>query len=75
VVAAHMQLAERILCDSGSLQEETVERLVIALRLGFDRLSAEIVDGGTQARLDLAAGDVELPGDDIEVERYAAFRG
>ena len=70
-----MQLAKRILGYPRSLQEETVERLVIALRLGFDRLPTEIVDGSAQARLDLAAGDVELLGDDIEVERYAAFRG
>ena len=60
VVAADMQLAERILGDARRLQQQSVERLIVALRLRFDRLPAEIVDAGAEARLDLAARDVEL---------------
>src|SRR4029077_3691545 len=69
MVAADVQLAKRILGNPGSLEQELIEGLVVALRLGFDRLPAKIIDGGTQARLDLAARDVELLGDDVEVER------
>ena len=53
VVAADMDLPERILRDTRSLQQQLVQRLIVALRLGFDRLPAEIVDGGAEARLDL----------------------
>ena len=42
-----MQLAKRILGDPRGLEQELIERLVVALRLGFDRLPAKIIDGGT----------------------------
>jgi len=68
MLTSDMQLAKRILRDAGRLQQEPVERLVVALRLGFDRLPAEIVDGGAEARLDLASSDVELLGDHVQIE-------
>jgi hypothetical protein len=40
-----MHLAERILGDTWGLQQELVQGLIVALRLRFDRLPAEIVDG------------------------------
>ena len=73
VVAADMDLAERILGNAGRLQQQLVQRLIVALRLGLDRLPAEIVDGGAEAGLDLLARDVELLGDHLEVERQASF--
>src|SRR6516164_1683975 len=73
VIVAYMQLAERVLSDTGCLQQEPVERLVVALRLGFDCLSAKVVNRCTEARLDFTARDVELSRDDVEVEGYAAF--
>ncbi len=75
VVAADMKLAERILGDTRRLKQELVERRVVALRLGFDRLPAETIDGRAEARLDLAARDVELSGDHAQVERDATFEG
>jgi hypothetical protein len=69
VVAAHVELPERILSDSGSLQQQLVERCVVTLRLGVDRVAAEFVDAGAEARLDLATRDIELLGDDVEIER------
>jgi hypothetical protein len=47
-----MKLAERILGDARGLQQQPVDRLIVALRLRFDRLSAEIVNAGAEARLD-----------------------
>jgi len=38
VVAAYVQLAKRILGDTRGLEQQAIERLVVALRLGFDRL-------------------------------------
>ncbi len=72
VVAAHMQLAKRILRNTRSLEQELVQRLIVALRLRFDRLPTEIVDGGAEVWLDLGTRDVELLGDDVEVERNPA---
>ncbi|TMJ57218.1 MAG: hypothetical protein E6G90_03595 [Alphaproteobacteria bacterium] len=69
-----MHLTERVLADAGSLQQELVQRLIVALRLGLDRLPAEIINGGAETRLDLGARNVELLGDHVEVERDAAFR-
>jgi len=68
MLISDMQLAKRIQRDAGRLQQEPVERLVVALRLGFDRLPAEIVDSGAEARLDLASSDVELLGDHVQIE-------
>ena len=68
MVAADMDLAEQILGDPGSLQDQLVQLLVVALRLGFDRLPVEIVDSGAEPRLDLLARDVELLCDDIDVQ-------
>jgi hypothetical protein len=68
VVAADMQLAERILRHPGGLQQHLVQRRVVALRLVLDRRPAELVNAGAKARLDLVARDVELLGDHIEVE-------
>ena len=75
VIAADVDLPERILGNTGSLQQQLVQRLIVALRLGFDRLPAEIVDGGAEAGLDLLAGDIELLGDYVEIERNPSFGG
>ncbi len=75
VIAADMELAKRILGYARGLEQQPVERLIVALWLRFDRLSAEIIDAGAEARLDVLSGNVELLSDDIEVERdAAAFR-
>jgi hypothetical protein len=58
VLVAHMQLAKGVLGDARGLEQQAVERLIVALRLGFDRLPAEIIDGRAEARLDLLARDV-----------------
>jgi hypothetical protein len=68
VLVADMQLAKRVLSNARGLQQEPVERLIITLRLSFDRLPAEIIDGGAEARLDLLACDVEAFGDNIHIE-------
>src|SRR6202030_3134341 len=75
VIVAHMELAERILRDPRSLEQKPVQRLVVALRLSLDRLSAEVVDGRAEAGLNLGARNIELPGDDIQIERQALSRG
>jgi hypothetical protein len=75
MVVAHMELAERILRDPRSLQQEPVQRLVVALRLSFDRLPAEVVDGCAEAGLNLGARNIELLGDNIQIERQALSRG
>ena len=67
VVAADMDLAERILRDTRGLQQQLVQRLIVALRLGLDRGPAEIINGGAEAGLDLLACDVELLGDHLDV--------
>ena len=72
VIAADMELAERILGDARGLEQQPVERLVVALRLGLDGLSAEIIDAGAEARLDVLGGNIELLGDDVDIERDAS---
>ena len=75
VIAADMELAEQILGDARGLEQQPVKRLIVALRLRFDRLPAEIVNAGAEARLDVLGGNIELLGDDIDVKRdTAAFR-
>ena len=54
-----MDLAIGILRHAGRLQQGLVERRVVALRQGFDGAAAELVGGGAQVGLDLAAGLVE----------------
>ncbi len=68
VVAADMDLAERILSDAGRLQQHLVERGVVALSLGFDRLPIELIDRRAEAWLDLAASEIERLGDDIDLK-------
>ena len=71
MVAPDMQLAEQILGHTRSLEQELIERRVVALWLGFDRLPAETIDRRPEARLDLVARDIELLGDHAQVEREA----
>jgi len=66
VIAADMDLPERILHDARRLKQELIQRLIVALRLGLDRGAGEIIDGGAEARLDLLAGNVELLGQSLE---------
>ncbi len=71
VIAADMELAERILSYARGLEQQPVKRLIVALRLRLDRLSAEIIDTGAEARLDILGGNIEFLGNDIEIERNA----
>ena len=68
VIAAHMDLPERILRDPRSLEQQLIQRLIVALRLRLDRLPIEIVDRGAKPRLNLLASNVELFGDDLDIE-------
>jgi len=69
VIAADMDLTERVLRDSRRLQQQLVQRLVVALRLGLDRGAGEIINGGAKAGLDLLACDVELLGNHLDIQR------
>jgi hypothetical protein len=62
-----MDLPERVLHDARRLQQQLVQGLIVALRLGLDRGAGEIIDGGAEARLDLLACNVELFGDHLDV--------
>src|SRR5712671_3119135 len=64
-----MDLTERVLRDSRRLQQQLVQRLVVALRLGLDRGAGEVIHGGAKAGLDLLACDVELLGDHLDIQR------
>src|SRR5439155_3527756 len=71
---ANVELAKRVLRDAGSLKQHLVERLVVALRLVLDGRTGEFVGAGAEARLDLLARDIELLGDDVEIEGQRALR-
>ena len=66
VVAAHVDLAEAVLRDAGSLQQHLVERRVFTLRDRLQRLLIENVGARAEARLNLQARDVQLLRDDID---------
>jgi hypothetical protein len=73
VIAADMDLPERILRDARRLQQQLVQRLIVALRLGLDRGAGEIIDGRAEVGLDLLACDVELLRDHLDIQRQASF--
>ena len=59
VLAANVELAERILSHLGRLQQHLVQLHVVAARHGVDRLRIERVDRGTGLGLDARARVVE----------------
>ena len=73
VIAADMDLPERVLHDPRRLQQELVQGLIVALRLGLDRGAGEIIDGGAKTGLDLLACDVELLGNHLYIQRQTSF--
>jgi hypothetical protein len=76
VIATDMQLAETVLRHAGRLQQQLIERHGVALGNRLDALAAEAVGRGAEARLDLAAGRIQLPRDDVEVDvRHVVMPG
>ena len=68
VLAAHVELPERILRHAGRAQQRVVERRVVALGLRRDLARGNGVDRRPQVRRDLVARGVERAGDHDRVE-------
>lgn len=66
MIIAQMELAEAVLRHARRPEQNLVERRVVPLRNGFQRIASEIVFGGTEARLDLAPGKVESLSDNVD---------
>ena len=59
VIVAHVELTETVLGDSGELQDDLIELLVVALRQSLDGGVGHRIDGGAQRRFDGLPGRVE----------------
>jgi hypothetical protein len=73
MVAAHMQLAEGILGNTGGLQERLAERGVLAERLAVDGLLIELIGGRADRGRNLAARLIEPRGGDCDIGELLAL--
>ena len=76
MVVAHVELSEAILHDTGQLQDDLVQLLVLPTRLGENSGVVDCVGGRAKARLDrLASGVQALRRDDHLRDGVRAVRG
>ncbi len=66
VLAAHMQLSERILRHARRLKHDLIEQIVVAARLGVDRFGTDRVGRRAELRLDSQTCGIELGGRDCD---------
>jgi hypothetical protein len=65
--AAYMDLAKTVLRNCGRLQQDLVQRHVLALGYCLQCLGSKIISAGAKARLDLEPGGFELLGNDLNL--------
>jgi hypothetical protein len=73
VVAAHVELAIRIVGHARRLQQHLVDRRVVALRQGLDVLLRETVDACADVWLQAVTGHVETLSLYVDIDRAAFF--